>query len=282
MKKLKKLIKFCIETASRKVTIILIAISLVFFAIIIFLDYSNIDFIFKLKNETLKNILIGLFTNLIGIIITISFVEYLFYKQNEKKEKENEIKTIKEYDIILSIFIEEYIKYYKCITTPSLERTKEKTLKVDFKFEDMCDLYEKSLYVDADLFKPAITLFYDAEEKVRNYMIREIENIEFKYHNKLKNIFIEFIKSSLNNDMRSIILGYINIKFGDNKAISDIQKDIKDNSKHNWVDKFDKNELGSNLMLPYVILYKLLHKEIDLIFTYKNFIKNLDNSHNKK
>ena len=57
---------------------------------------------------------------------------------------------------------------------------------------------------------------------------------------------------------------------------------IKSNSK-DWVKMFDMGQLQSNIMLPYVLLYKRLKKEIELFnelhLSTKTGHKNSKNSH---
>ena len=81
-------------------------------------------------------------------------------------------------------------------------------IKNDFIFEDMCDLYEQSLYTCEGIFEPSIVLLYKAEEKLRNYIIDMVENIDFKYNEELLQILMRFVESSIEYDMRGAIFGF--------------------------------------------------------------------------
>lgn len=219
----------------------------------------------------INNILIGLSTNLLGIIVTVSFVQYFIDRQDEQEEKKEEIKEIARYNKVMNILIERYIMYYNCITTPIEKRCNSNSLqfKSDFPFEDMCDMYLASFYLCESFSEPSIVLFYKAEESLRNYMIRMLEGIQFKYNNKLQDIIIDFIEKSLDYDVRGAIIGNIN-----SPVLDLIKKWIKD-PNHKWVEKAHNNELGSNSMLPYVQLYDLLKMESALIIQYQNYLRNL-------
>ncbi len=68
--------------------------------------------------------------NSYSIICTV-FID----KQNHNVDKQNELEEVLRYDRVLSIFIEQYTLYYRCITTPVSEdmRTDYK-LNADFAF----------------------------------------------------------------------------------------------------------------------------------------------------
>ncbi|BCZ48123.1 hypothetical protein psyc5s11_41900 [Clostridium gelidum] len=224
-----------------------------------------------------NNILIGLATNLLGIIVTVSFVQHFIDRQDEKQERIEEIASIKRYDRLMLILIKKYVMYFNYVITPMEKRAgfNHLDLKTDFLFEDMCDMYVQTLENCDALFKPRITLFYDSEEKLRDYMIRMIENVPFKYNDKLKDCIMNFIEKSLAYDVRGAILDKINNRTADNQKLSEIiQKEIKDPS-NKWLEKALNGE-HIGFMLPYVKLYNLMQIEIQLIIEYQNYLKNLE------
>lgn len=82
------------------------------------------------------------------IIVTVSFVQYFIDKQNEKQAQQEEAALIKRYDRFMEVLIKRHLMYFHCVTTPIDNRKNEDLLELknDFNFEDMCDLYEQSLY----------------------------------------------------------------------------------------------------------------------------------------
>ncbi|WP_297571301.1 hypothetical protein [uncultured Helicobacter sp.] len=87
---------------------------------------------------------------------------------------------------------------------------------------------------------------------------------------------MEFVKKSIEYDMRGAILGNMTAYFGKEKMIDIAMKYIKDPS-HDWLGKLQRGELDSNMMVPYVQLYKLLKIETELIKKYKDYMATLDN-----
>lgn len=260
------------KSAAGKISLILLCISIV----LLILAFSPWGILDDNATNDVNDILIGLATNLLGIIVTVSFVQYFIDRQDEQQERVEEIETIKRYDRLMTVLIERYVMYFNCITTPIIKRRGSNLLVInsDFIFEDLCDMYEQSLYTCEGAFEPSIVLFYNAEEKLRNYMIREVEGVQFKYNEPLKNIFMTFVEKSLACDMRGAILENINVQCGDKKMSKVVQEGIKDPT-NNWVEKAHKGELGSNIMLPYVQLYDLLKIETDLIVRYKDYLTKL-------
>ena len=56
----------------------------------------------------------------------------------------------------MTVLINRYLMYFHCVTTPINKRKNENPLEIknDFIFEDMCDLYEQSLYTCEGIFEP--------------------------------------------------------------------------------------------------------------------------------
>lgn len=223
-----------------------------------------------------NNILFGISTNLLGIIVTVSFVQFFLDKQNDKQEEQKEIAQILRYNRLATLLIDRYLMYFFCITTPINERKAKDPLEIrdDFNFDDMCDLYEKSMYLCEGVFEPSVVLFYKSEEILREYFIDMIENIDFKYNDRLLQIIMYFVESSLESDVRGVVLSNINTTVGKESITKEIKEYIKDSS-YQWVEKAEKGELNSNMMYPYVILFQLLKTEIDLLKQYKEYISNL-------
>ena len=266
-------IKKWIKSAAGVVSIILFVTSIILLGAACS-DYGNFS---ERTTNNVNNILIGLATNLLGIIVTVSFVQHFVDRQNEKDEHREENLKIKRYDRFMNILLTRYLMYLNCVTTPIERRSKNNPLRLSFQFEfeDMCDLHKQSLYTCEGIFESSIELFYKSEEKLRNYMIEMIQNIDFKYNDQLKEIIIQFVEKSIEYDMRGAILGNITTYSSGKQMTETIMEYIKDTS-HDWVGKGQKGELNSNMMLPYVQLYSLLKIEIELIGNYKNCIANIE------
>lgn len=265
-------IKKWLKSAAGIVSIILFVISIILL-VAACCEYGNFS---ERVTNNISNVLFGLATNLLGIIVTVSFVQHFIDRQNEKEDYREENLKIKRYDRFMKVLITRYLMYFNCVTVPIEKRGEDSPLRVSsqFEFEDMCDLHEQSLYTCEGTFESSIELFYKSEEKLRNYMIEMIQNIDFKYNKKLKEIIMQFVEESIEYDMRGAILGNIKTHSGGKQMTKTIMEYIKDTS-HDWVGKGQRGELTSNIMLPYVQLYMLLKNEIELIREYKNYIANI-------
>lgn len=258
-----------------KVRLILILIGIILIAA----AFSPLGSFDELTVNNVNSLLISLGTNFIGIWITISFVQYFLDKQNEKDEKRQENATILRYNCVMSILLQRYLRYCFCVTTPIAKRNKNDSAmpNTEFSFSDMYDMYKTPAFTNDNLMKPVIVSFYKSENNLHRYVHRMIENIPFKYNKNLAEILMDITKIHLTLDSEDAILGNMNI-MSDGKTLSEtISEYIKSNS-NDWVKMFDMGELQSNIMLPYVLLYKRLKREIELFNEYQKCIEQLKKS----
>ena len=243
---MKQKCKEWLGSAAGRISLLLFIISL----LMLFIACSSWEATSERAASNINNILFGISTNLLGIIVTVSFVQYFIDMQDEKQAQLEEVALIKRYDRFMTVLLNRYLMYFHCVTTPINKRKNENPLEIknDFIFEDMCDLYEQSLYTCEGIFEPSIVLFYKAEEKLRNYIIDMVENIDFKYNEELLQILMRFVESSIEYDMRGAILGNINTQSGGEKLTKTISKYINDSSQQ-WVEKGKRGELSANIML---------------------------------
>ena len=230
-----------------------------------FVDDSAVNF---------NSFLIGLATNLLGIIVTVSFVQYFIDKQNIEKERREEAAKILRYHKIMILLIERYTLFFQCVTSTIEKRSecvKSMDLLRDFSFSDMADLYKLSTVLSVELLRPSIELFYEAEQMLRNYMIEMIKNIDFKYNKNIENVLIEFIKKSKEMDVSGVIINNQQILFGNKKSSEEVSQSIKE-EKNKWVEKYLQGQLYSNQMTPYVMLFLLLKEEGRLVTEYQRLI----------
>lgn len=262
MKKLKKLfskINSWFKTSAGKLTVLLL-----FFCLVL-LGISFLP-IFKTSShlrDNFENIIIGIGTNIFGIIITVSFVQFILDKQNEKEERIAEKEKIIRFYQIMSLRIEKYFQVFAQITTPLsvFSQQQDKYINPDFKFEDMQDLYFPCLLIVKSQHS-AISVFYSEERRIKNYMLRMLENIDFKFYPNIQTILLAFVKQSEAYDVRQAILDYETKGKPLSKIIS---SQIATNNVDDWVGQFESGKLKSNIINNFVILYRLLQKEFFLL-----------------
>ena len=261
------------KTSAGKITIILLV-----FAILL-IGISFLPF-FKLSSHlrnNFENILIGIGTNVLGIIVTVSFVQHIFDKQSEKKDKEYERKKIIRFSQIMSFRLEKYFKVFAQITTPLniYSQQPDKPINYDFKFEDMKDLYFPCLLMCEEQ-KSSISVFYSEEKKIKDYMLRMLENIEFKHYLIIQELLLAFVKHSEAYDVSNAILKYETMSASKKKVTELISEQIATNPIDNWVEKFESGKLKSNLINNFVILFRLLQTELFLLTEFNKKIQLLE------
>src|SRR5699024_4666614 len=145
-------------------------------------------------------------------IITLCIIQRFLDKYDENKEEQEELKKILRYHESISIYIDYYLRYFYCVTTPLNKRFKEKGVSLNFKIQDLSDLYETSALITSDIFQPSVEIFYKYEQNLRNIFTDTIKNIDFKYYPQIGRLLLDYIQASLANDVSDAIIGRKNIK----------------------------------------------------------------------
>lgn len=265
-----------IKSAAGIVSTVLMIINIMLF-ILIFSTYGE-SFLSMETANTVNNILIGIATGLIGIVVTVSFVQYIFEKKAEEQTRNDEIITIKRYNKYMNTLIIKYTMFYISVTTKLENRNKvdlNNPFCHKFKFSDMADMYKTSMYLSEGFSEPSIVLFYRAEEKVREYMLKMLENIDFKYNKCLEKVLLDFVTKSVDLDMRGNILNARNTTLG-KKMMSEVVSEYIAEEKYDWLGKFKRDELKGNMMFPYVVFYYNIQDQMRLLQEYSEYIGNLE------
>ena len=271
-----------LKSAAGKMSIFLFLVS----AILIIIALSGWIKLWFSETEVdnINNIVIGIATNLIGIIVTVTFVQYFIDKQNEVMEREEEKKKILRYNRYMELLIRRYLTMYLSLTTRLEDRNEfdiETVFDRKFEFSDLADMYKTTLILSEKFLEPTISLFFDAENNMRDYMLRMVENIEFKYFQELSEVLLSFVVETSDLDMSRQILGNMNVYSGkddngNSRPLSEqIGEYIANEDKYDWLGQFEMNELQGNMMLPYVIFYYTLQDRIKLMKKYTCCIEKL-------
>lgn len=225
-----------------------------------------------------NNVLIGTAVGLLGIIVTISFVQSALDKQTTKNEKVEEYKKIVRYNKYLQILINEYMVYYNHVVTPIDKHGIEldKGFIQGFTLKDMSGMYYGSLLIRDGFNTPAIKKFYEVEEKLSSYLLRWNEEIDFKYTPNLEAIINEFFAKSKELDSRGNILGALETVAGNKKLSETITTELTE-GKVDYLTKFNDGELQSNVMTSVVFLYYFLNVQQECIKRLISEISSIEN-----
>lgn len=267
------------RSAAGRVSIFLIIASI----ILLFLAWSPLGIGFLTADEAnlVNNVLIGLATNMLGIVVTVSFVQYFLDKQNEEKERKEENEKILRYHKYMQTLIRRYLILYMLITTRIADRKEvwdiDKAFTRTIKFSDMADMYQTSSYLTEGYSNPSIELYYKAEHELRNYMLKMLENIDFKFNTKLASLLLDFTIKSTDLDMSGQMLERATMKkYGIGKKDVEYIERMIASEKYDWLGKFGRGELQGNLMLPYVTLYYTCQDQVRMIKEYTEYIKQIE------
>lgn len=255
----------------KKLFLILLStgIALSFIAVICLDDWKSACF----------NFLMSLGTNILGLIITVFFVQKYIDDKKEKIRATEEKDKILRYDRIMSQYISLYLKAFASIVIPNKigVRVEIKRDKDDeFSFSDLSGMYEPSYMIVEKGVKSSIEIYYEYEEKLAEYIMKVIENIDFEFYPQIQEILMEFYRVWTECDERDMVLWPLRIDNEEGgKNMKKIVIDMIKDERMNWVERNDRGELNGNIMKAYVELYQKVRNERKLIARYEQEIKKL-------
>lgn len=253
-----------IQLASVKVTISL------FIVIAILCVVNEIYF-----NVGLDSYTSGSITELLGIIVTVCFVEYIYKKSNEREDKQYEINEIKRADKVMQLHIQKFIERYYEISTPINNRSGPSVMSDSFKLSDMCDLHTSSLDVNNGWGTSCAELFFEKELILRQYIIDMLGKINFKYNKGLEEVLIEFVSISISFNSSKTIIFASQRKLGDEPEVDFVKTALVEHGDKFLKQVIAKESYPSNLLTPYACLYIMMVNECNLINRYSEIVKAL-------
>lgn len=231
-----------------------------------FFDYNLPD------GSSLKGYVQGVFTETIGIIATLLFVQMIFDRSQDKKSKQAEIEAIERGNRILSVYITDYKRYACQVVTPTvrLQLTSENIeIPSDFTFNDMIDLFRRSLYTTDDN-EPVVLKCLKAQEKLKSAIEKMLFAIDFQYFPRISELLLNYIKRTGNHN-----------PFDGVRACSESE------SLRNLSVELIREHQGdvayqeSNLINQYVLLYNLIKLHIEFFNLYELLLNEMRTSINR-
>jgi len=213
-------------------------------------------------------ILIGLFLN----ALSIQHSQEIEQKQLTKQEKEN-TRVAKErfisFERLLLVRIQRYQEYSIPLTVP-IGSGDRSVINRNFKFNDMKDLFKTTLRLTDNLFKPAVSYYFESLFE----LTRTLEDlVKLGYASKwpeLESLCLDFCLLSKSLDYSEGILNQPNTKYGNKNAS---EEDVSSIENHTGEVEFT----DSNDMNRYVALYYLLKASFDFIDQYKEHASRIKN-----
>lgn len=198
----------------------------------------------------------------IGLFLNAASQQLSIKVSNEEKRKNAIILKNKErkrlismFDI-LNVYFDSLMTAIYLITTP-IDKRKGGDMKVDlnFKFNDMYDLYNPTLLMKYDINDSPISVYFKKIDDLIPMLLRVMQNIDLEYWPELKELFISFIKNYHNYEFRNSLLGNTTKYLGKQKLTAYFMKAIKEYSGN-------LEFSPSNGMNQFVSLYYMLHSQV--------------------
>lgn len=213
-------------------------------------------------------------TNIIWAIITLFFVDIRVKARDEKNEKENLLKQLSNIDILLSQYIEKYIYYAKCITSPDFNE--DTTLEKWFDFKRLSAIFNPTLLITHDgIDKKAFHYYFETQEDIVDLIRMTLVFINFKGLqdlNWLQELFLDYIKVVWWNSLFDWISSNYTTIYKDPKTWQEVgkTKDAVIQLIKEWKWPIVTQQ-PTNMINLYILLYKQINYNLDFIQKYKEY-----------
>ena len=206
-------------------------------------------------------------------MILVCFIDEIEKHIQEKKIRKDERESIRRFDQVLKLYIEQYVLLFYCVATP-LESRKFDNIEMpnEFKLKDMRDLHLLTLLVKENPTSSSVEAFLEIELGLRRQIISIIEKFDFEYYSAFKELFLDFIRVSLKYDSRKAILFNQSLE-QQARFVSEL---LKNNADEYLAAMLRGEHMSGNLAHPYIFLYLMMNEERDIILHYQQEIKNLE------
>ena len=255
-----------------KLTLKIVVVLLVICIFIFLTDF----FIFKENHQYISGYICNITTEFLGIIVTLYFVQNLFDAYESKKVKNDEVQKILRYHSIISRCINEYILFFRAVVMPIDSRSFEHNFPEGFTLSDMRDLHRPNMLARRAIQRSSIEMFYQYEKQLRALFIRMLDNIDFNFHSEIQETIISFINTSITMDVSDSMISNQHTVMDDGTRLFEFaERMLGENNIEELYQQYQNNELESNIIMPYFILFDSLNLERDIIATYLEQIENL-------
>ncbi len=234
--------------------LIIVTILIAVMALLIFVDYSQPN------GYWWQDYIRGTFTETIGIIVTLVFVERIFAAQQKKDEKAVELKQIQRLHRIIGAELQKCIQYASFMTQKPGEMNY--TVSKGFDFNRLEIYYIPSLTV-FDGTEQAYKLFSASIERMMTAMRAALVTFDFKYFSDIEALITVYL------DFMSI-----GTPFGaldtleNNRGLRDCMVKMIKEIPSGTTPKYE--DYPSNMMCVFIRLYHIINFHINFEAQYSN------------
>jgi hypothetical protein len=223
-----------------------------------------LDYFFLDDNSPLQDYVRGIFTETIGILLTVLVVERLFELHDRKQEREQEIESLRNSHRVCVQYINRFHLYaYQVITPINIRANKVLATRCPetWEFNDMRDLFSESLLI-FDGQTPSVLRCLATLRDLQLHIEGILARLPLQYFPQLSGTLLHFIESVGRVDL------YEGIKFDSEARLG--EEKMKDFVKKMIANHQGKPEYrGSNVITKYVALYYVLQDAVKLLNQYE-------------
>lgn len=229
-----------------------ITLSLVFFLLIL----SVTDF--YLPESFIQDYIRGVFTETLGIIITLILIELILQNNRNKEQKENSKKGLLRATKMIKISLENYNRSSIDLITPWKvgEVIRKEKMDKDFSFNDIHDLFQINGLIIENSFSSKAEVYFERTDRLIETVRQSLYQVDLTNYPEFSNLLLSLIehceyyypKNGILADMKS---------YSGNKPTKD--------SMRNMIKEYDRipEYLPSNMINKYIRLYEMLIYLVD-------------------
>ncbi len=217
---------------------------------------------------------INLFTELIGVFVTVILVDYLYRIESKKEEQDNEDIRLLSLDSILSIYIDKYLENLNIMTSDKFSPDRDMT---QIAINDLQYIYDGAFLSFRPFFIKKYTLYFDSLDKLTEVVKQTLPAIDAKYNRDLIYLLQTFTMSNDIHYLREMIEERTQITYGKDQGW---KKDVEVLKAMKPKEGDEKTNYSSSDL--YVQFFKSIELNIGLINTYKYRMRLLKDKHGFK
>lgn len=252
----------------------------------------------------------GTLTEIIGIVITVIFVDVMFNKSQKKNARELERKKIIRICRLIDLYLLRYIVYFDQLTNhpgdifdckiSTIGNAQGILIHLDstcammmnnnqnmfYKTNEIINyihfscLYEDSHIFIAGGFRLKIDCFYYYEKKIIKALKRLLTEVNFEYYKDIERLVLRFLDVSISNDISDFVEYNRKVVYESQtkERTLKIEDDVKTLVSASFNESQDFNSRHRGLK-PYQMLKNMLNEERSILHQYLIEINKLRNDH---
>ena len=210
---------------------------------------------------------INLFTELIGVLVTVVLVDYLYRLDNAKEERENEEKKLINLDSLLSIYMDKYLENLNVMTNDKFDPERDPD-KIEI--NDLQYLYDSAFLKLRPFFVKKYVLYFESLDKLTETIKQNIPTIDARYYPHVVYLLQTFTAANDIHYLKEMIEERTTLTYGKQPAW---EKDKETLKNYEEKPKSDTENYSSNDL--YKQLFQSIAVNVGIIKNYQSFMHKL-------